>query len=191
MPTVLPLSTARTAPVTKAVLGRQEGHGSPSPFVDTLVRLYALGFDAVGLGDYRRPQGHLARQVWRWNGQWEKSRTHEVREVTDLGRWLADLFPSSVAPPSCMATTGWTRRRVAVPHRPRLVVHDGCVVGRGRDWRRRSERGRALPEWAQPRRFTMSGVSERPRSGVCQPNPSRRWLAASSPVSTPMVARSS
>jgi aminoglycoside phosphotransferase (APT) family kinase protein len=62
-------------------------------FIDTLVRLHAVDFDAVGLGDYGRPQGHLARQVRRWNGQWEKSRTGDVREVTELGRRLADLLP--------------------------------------------------------------------------------------------------
>jgi aminoglycoside phosphotransferase (APT) family kinase protein len=50
-------------------------------FLDTLVRLHTVDFDAVGLGDYGRPQGHLARQVRRWNGQWEHSCTREGREV--------------------------------------------------------------------------------------------------------------
>ena len=62
-------------------------------FLDTLVRLHTVDFDALGVGDYGRPQGHLARQVRRWNGQWEHSRAREVREVTELGRRLADRLP--------------------------------------------------------------------------------------------------
>jgi aminoglycoside phosphotransferase (APT) family kinase protein len=60
-------------------------------FIDTLTALHAVDFDEVGLSDYGRPQGHLARQVRRWNGQWEKSQTREAKEVTELGLRLSDL----------------------------------------------------------------------------------------------------
>lgn len=60
-------------------------------FIDTLTALHAVDYDAIGLGDYGRPQGHLARQVRRWNGQWEKSQTIEADDVTELGHRLTDL----------------------------------------------------------------------------------------------------
>lgn len=65
------------------------GHG----FVDTLAALHAVDPAAVGLGDYGRPDGFMARQVRRWTGQWEASRTHEVAEIEELGRRLADAVP--------------------------------------------------------------------------------------------------
>ncbi|MGI5270409.1 phosphotransferase family protein [Nonomuraea sp. CA-218870] len=60
---------------------------------DTLAALHAVDCTAVGLGDYGRPAGFMARQVRRWSGQWEKSRTHEVPEMEELARRLAAGVP--------------------------------------------------------------------------------------------------
>jgi aminoglycoside phosphotransferase (APT) family kinase protein len=65
-----------------------------SVFVDTLAALHAVDPDAVGLGDYGRPVGFMERQVRRWTGQWEKSRTYEVPEIDELGRQLAANVPA-------------------------------------------------------------------------------------------------
>lgn len=62
-------------------------------FADTLAALHAVDPEAVGLGDYGRPAGFMERQVRRWTGQWEKSATHEVPEVDELGRRLAARVP--------------------------------------------------------------------------------------------------
>lgn len=62
-------------------------------FVDVLADLHAVDFASVGLGGYGRPDGYLERQVRRWTGQWEASRTHEVPEVDELGRRLAKAVP--------------------------------------------------------------------------------------------------
>jgi aminoglycoside phosphotransferase (APT) family kinase protein len=63
-------------------------------FIDTLAALHAVDADAVGLGDYGRPEGFMARQVRRWTGQWEVSRTHEVKEIDELSRRLAASVPT-------------------------------------------------------------------------------------------------
>jgi aminoglycoside phosphotransferase (APT) family kinase protein len=63
--------------------------------VDVLADLHAVDADAIGLGDYGRPHGYLERQLRRWNGQWEKSKTHEVPAVDELGARLASLRPES------------------------------------------------------------------------------------------------
>ncbi len=63
-------------------------------FVDVLADLHAVDPAAVGLGDYGRPAGFLERQVRRWTGQWEASRTHDVPEVDELGRRLAAAIPA-------------------------------------------------------------------------------------------------
>jgi aminoglycoside phosphotransferase (APT) family kinase protein len=63
--------------------------------VDVLADLHAVDPEAIGLGDYGRPDGYLERQLRRWNGQWEKSKTHEVAAVDELGAQLATLRPES------------------------------------------------------------------------------------------------
>ena len=66
------------------------GHG----FVETLARIHTTDPAAVGLADYGRPEGFVERQVRLWTGQWEKSLTHEVPEMTELGRRLAVRVPA-------------------------------------------------------------------------------------------------
>ncbi|MFC4783061.1 phosphotransferase family protein [Nocardioides sp. MAHUQ-72] len=63
--------------------------------VDTLVALHAVDPASAGLADHGRPTGFLERQVRRWNGQWEKSRTRDVPAVDELGRRLAAALPTS------------------------------------------------------------------------------------------------
>lgn len=62
-------------------------------FVDTLAALHGVDPQAIELGDYGRPAGFMARQVRRWTGQWEKSRTHSVPELEELGRRLTARVP--------------------------------------------------------------------------------------------------
>ena len=45
---------------------------------DTLAAIHAVDPDAVGLGDLGRKEGYVARQLRRWQGQWEKSKTREL-----------------------------------------------------------------------------------------------------------------
>jgi aminoglycoside phosphotransferase (APT) family kinase protein len=71
----------------------EEREALAEAFVDTLAALHAVDPDAVGLGDYGRPEGFMARQVRRWTGQWEATRTHEVAEIEELGRRLAAAVP--------------------------------------------------------------------------------------------------
>jgi len=66
--------------------------------VDTLVRLHAVDVDAVGLAGFGRPDGYLERQVRRWVGQWERSRTRPLPGVDALAGWLAETRPASPSP---------------------------------------------------------------------------------------------
>lgn len=66
--------------------------------VDTLVQLHAIDYNAVGLGDFGRPEGYLERQVRRWSQQWERSKTSELPEIDELIRRLNAAIPNSPAP---------------------------------------------------------------------------------------------
>ena len=61
--------------------------------VDTLVAIHAVDPDAVGLGDLGRKQDYVARQLHRWQGQWEKSKSRELPVVDDVHRRLEGRIP--------------------------------------------------------------------------------------------------
>jgi aminoglycoside phosphotransferase (APT) family kinase protein len=61
--------------------------------VDTLAAIHAVDPDAVGLGDLGRKEDYVARQLHRWHGQWEKSKTRELPLVDDLHRRLSGRIP--------------------------------------------------------------------------------------------------
>jgi len=66
--------------------------------VDTLVALHAVDYNAVGLGDFGRPDGYVERQVRRWGEQWGRSKTREVPVVDETMRRLKGAIPVSPAP---------------------------------------------------------------------------------------------
>jgi aminoglycoside phosphotransferase (APT) family kinase protein len=88
-------------------------------FVDTLATLHAVDPETVGLADYGRPDGFMERQVRRWVGQWEKSKTRDVTEIDELAHRLAKRVP--------------TQQRSTLVHgdyRVDNVVWDAAVPGR-------------------------------------------------------------
>lgn len=60
---------------------------------DTLARLHQVDWRAVGLDDFGRPEHYVARQIKRWGGQYEASRTDEIPAMERLIRWLPDNIP--------------------------------------------------------------------------------------------------
>jgi len=61
--------------------------------IDTLARLHQVDVNAVGLGDFGRPQGYVARQVSRWSKQYEASKTGDMPAMDKLAAWLPDNLP--------------------------------------------------------------------------------------------------
>ena len=60
---------------------------------DAMAKLHSVDFEAVGLGDYGRVGGYIARQVRRWSQQYEASKTEEIPEMDKLTAWLNDRMP--------------------------------------------------------------------------------------------------
>jgi aminoglycoside phosphotransferase (APT) family kinase protein len=60
---------------------------------DTLAAIHAVDPDAVGLGDLGRKPDYVARQLHRWQGQWEKSKTRELPAIDSLHERLAARIP--------------------------------------------------------------------------------------------------
>jgi len=62
--------------------------------VDTLVAIHAVDPDAVGLGELGRKEDYVARQLHRWQGQWEKSKTRELPAIDAVHEELASRIPA-------------------------------------------------------------------------------------------------
>jgi aminoglycoside phosphotransferase (APT) family kinase protein len=60
---------------------------------DTLVTIHAVDPDAVGLGELGRKEDYVARQLRRWQGQWEKSKTRELGAIDRLHERLSARIP--------------------------------------------------------------------------------------------------
>jgi aminoglycoside phosphotransferase (APT) family kinase protein len=60
---------------------------------ETLAAIHAVDLDAVALSDLGRQQGYIARQLKRWYGQWEQSKTRELPAVDEVHHLLAGNIP--------------------------------------------------------------------------------------------------
>ncbi len=72
-------------PGDRAALGRS--------VIETLAALHAVDPDAVGLGDLGRKEAYLDRQLKRWRGQWEKSKTRELPAMEESYELLLAAKP--------------------------------------------------------------------------------------------------
>ncbi len=73
--------------------GEEDRRAIGERIVDTLVAIHGVDPDAVGLGELGRKSDYVARQLHRWQGQWEKSKTRELPLIDDLHRRLSARIP--------------------------------------------------------------------------------------------------
>ncbi len=74
-------SSTATSCATQAAAERspsRPGAERGDSLIDVLAAIHAVDVDAVGLGDLGRKEGYIERQLKRWYGQWDKSKTREL-----------------------------------------------------------------------------------------------------------------
>ncbi|GGU02357.1 phosphotransferase family protein [Streptomyces violascens] len=81
-----------------APLGAERTRAAVLALVDTLVELHAVDPEAVGLGDFGRPEGFLDRQLRRWGKQLDASRNRDLAGIDELHAALGRDLPVSPAP---------------------------------------------------------------------------------------------
>jgi aminoglycoside phosphotransferase (APT) family kinase protein len=81
----------RTAAELAALGDRTAIHNCIDALIRALADLHAVDPDAVGLGDFGKPDGYLERQVRRWGGQWEHVRLPDDARDDDVRRLHAAL----------------------------------------------------------------------------------------------------
>lgn len=62
--------------------------------IKTLVALHRVDIDEVGLGNLAKRSGYIERQVKRWSGQWDKSKTRELPLFDRVGDELIKRLPA-------------------------------------------------------------------------------------------------
>jgi aminoglycoside phosphotransferase (APT) family kinase protein len=77
----------------RAFPGEGERRAIGERVVDTLVKIHAVDPDAAGLGDLGKKEDYVARQLHRWHGQWEQSKTRELPLVDEVHDRLAAGIP--------------------------------------------------------------------------------------------------
>ncbi|WP_409056744.1 phosphotransferase family protein [Streptomyces sp. SYP-A7185] len=81
-----------------APLGAERTRAAVIGLVDTLVDLHSVDPEAVGLGDFGRPDGFLDRQLRRWGKQLDASRNRDLAGIDELHAALGRQLPVSPAP---------------------------------------------------------------------------------------------
>jgi aminoglycoside phosphotransferase (APT) family kinase protein len=61
--------------------------------VDTLAAIHTVDLEAVGLADLGRHEGYIARQLKRWYGQWNQSKTRALPDVDAVHERLLGHIP--------------------------------------------------------------------------------------------------
>ena len=89
--------------------------------VDVLARLHAIDYDAVGLGEFGRPDGFLARNVARWGKQWQANKTRELPAIDELARRIDAALPES-GPPAIVHGDYRLENTMLATDRPEIVA---------------------------------------------------------------------
>ena len=61
---------------------------------ETLANIHRVDWEDLGLGDYGKPGNYMARQVGRWTKQYVASKTHDIKSMNNLIRWLPENIPA-------------------------------------------------------------------------------------------------
>jgi aminoglycoside phosphotransferase (APT) family kinase protein len=74
-------------------------------FTEMLAAIHGLGYERAGLAGFGRPEGYLARQLARWQRQWDLSATREMPGYEQLAARLAAGLPEEGGQPGAPAGT--------------------------------------------------------------------------------------
>lgn len=76
-------------------LPREQRRPVYEAMADTLARLHRVDWQAVGLADFGKPDHYVARQIKRWSGQYEASKTDHLEAMENLMAWLPENIPDA------------------------------------------------------------------------------------------------
>jgi aminoglycoside phosphotransferase (APT) family kinase protein len=81
---------------TEKLFDERERHRIGLSVIQVLADLHRLDPDQIGLGDLGRKEAYLARQLKRWQTQWEKSKTRELAAMEEVHEALEARMPEQI-----------------------------------------------------------------------------------------------
>jgi aminoglycoside phosphotransferase (APT) family kinase protein len=75
-------------------LGVDQRRNASRQLAEVLASIHAVDPDAVGLGELGRREGYIERQLRRWYGQWQSSKTRDLDVVDEVHDALATQVPA-------------------------------------------------------------------------------------------------
>ena len=68
--------------------------GLSQTFIENLVEIHEVDYEAAGLGELGSPQGYVQRQVEGWTKRYFNARTDDVPAIERLADWLVERLPA-------------------------------------------------------------------------------------------------
>ena len=62
-------------------------------FIDNLILMHGIDYQAVGLGDLGKPEGYVERQVNGWIKRYHGSQTDDIPDIDNIAKWISDRRP--------------------------------------------------------------------------------------------------
>jgi aminoglycoside phosphotransferase (APT) family kinase protein len=81
------------AEIARKSLDEAERRSAGESFIDVLSDLHDVDVDAVGLGDLAKKEDYIARQLKRWYGQFQQSKTRELPAIDHVHDVLKAQIP--------------------------------------------------------------------------------------------------
>lgn len=104
-----------------ATFGPDDARRISHELVDVLACLHGIDPRDVGLGDFGRPDGFLARNVARWGKQWQANKTRDLPEIDELARRVRAALPES-GPPAIVHGDYRLENTMLALDEPRIVA---------------------------------------------------------------------
>jgi len=76
-----------------ADITEEQARGATNELADVLAHLHTTDYETVGLGEFGRPAGFMARQLSRWQKQWAASEIEPVAEIDAVVARLEGMLP--------------------------------------------------------------------------------------------------
>ncbi|CDM40777.1 phosphotransferase family protein [Ectopseudomonas oleovorans] len=91
-------------------------------FIDKLVELHNVDYNACGLGDLGKPEGYVERQIKGWSERYEKALTPDAPTWEPVKAWLRDKMPADHHKPGIVHNDYRFDNVILDPNNPMQII---------------------------------------------------------------------
>lgn len=91
-------------------------------FIDKLVELHGVDYQACGLGDLGNPEGYVRRQIEGWSDRYEKALTPDAPTWEPVKAWLRDKMPADHFKPGIVHNDYRFDNVILDPDKPMRII---------------------------------------------------------------------